>query len=72
MSNSYLKVKDVQGLVRDKDSNAILNSDAIALNKYREEREQKRRIVSMLDEHETLKNDVSEIKEMLKTLLGKR
>lgn len=72
MKDSYIKVENKPGLVRDRNSKAILNSDAVALNKYKEEREQKKRFLSVIQEHENLKNDVSEIKEMLKTLLGKR
>lgn len=71
MKKDHIKVKDNHGLVREKHSNAILNTDPLSLNKYRQERNEKAKILSMLNEHEQVKNDVQEIKEMLKALLGK-
>jgi hypothetical protein len=68
MSN-YIKVKDHPDLVRDRNSNAILNTDAEALNKYREERERLLKVKNAVNEVETLRNDVNEIKEMLQLLL---
>jgi hypothetical protein len=68
MSN-YIKVKDHPDLVRDRNSNAILNNDAEALNKYREERERLLKVKNAVNEVETLRNDVNEIKEMLQLLL---
>jgi hypothetical protein len=72
----YLKVVDHPELVRDPESNAILNTDLKALHKYREERD---RLLKSKMEHEQLKidvantkKDISEIKELLIKVLEKK
>jgi hypothetical protein len=72
----YLKVVDHPELVRDAESNAILNTDLKALHKYREERD---RLLKSKMEHEQLKidvantkKDISEIKELLIKVLEKK
>jgi hypothetical protein len=74
----YLKVKDHPNLVRDKKSNAILNTDQTALNKYKEERERLLKIKNAVDDTEMLKKDmaqtkqdINEIKQMLIKLMEK-
>jgi hypothetical protein len=74
----YIKVKDYPDLVRDKKSNAILNKDVDALNKYREERERLLKIKNAVDETPNLKKDleqtkqdVQEIKLMLQKIMEK-
>ena len=74
----YLKVKDHPGLVRDKNSNAILNTDQTALNKYREERERLLKVKNAVEDTEILKRefaqtkqDINEIKQMLMKLMEK-
>lgn len=67
--SEYLKVKDRPDLVRDGNSKAILNTDTMALNKYKEEREFKLKMVKVVNEHEDLKKDVSEIKDLLNKIL---
>lgn len=65
---SKLKIKDHDNLVRDTDSNAVINNDLTALENYRERRKARREMVNDVD---NLKNDVQEIKELLKQLLEK-
>jgi len=74
----YLKVKDHPGLIRDKKSNAILNNDQIALNKYKEERDRLLKVKNAVDDTEVLKKDmaqtkqdINEIKQMLMKLMEK-
>lgn len=67
--NDYLKVKDRPDLIRDMNSKAILNKDLNALNKYREERDFKMKLANVVEEHNDLKKDVSEIKDLLNKLL---
>jgi hypothetical protein len=67
----YLKVEDHKDLIRDKKSKAILNKDAFALNKYREERAHRLKVATVVEEHQQIKNDIALIKEMLTKLLGK-
>lgn len=70
--SDYLKVKDHPDLVRDTKSNAILNTDVSALNKYKEEREFKLRLARVIQEHDEVKKDISDIKSMLSELLKQR
>jgi hypothetical protein len=69
MQENYIKVKDHPNLVRDKRSNAILNIDNSAYNKYKQERDQK---LQEKKEYEQLKKDVSEIKDLLLKILEKK
>jgi hypothetical protein len=67
----YIKVKDHKNLVRQKGSKGVVNCDVNELNKYKEEREYKMKLAKVVKEHDDLKNELAEIKDMLKTLLGK-
>jgi hypothetical protein len=74
----YLKVIDEPNLVRDTKSNAILNVNTEALNKYKQERDNILKMQKVISEHEDLKknisslsNDVSEIKQLLLQFMGK-
>jgi hypothetical protein len=74
----YLKVMDEPNLVRDTKSNAILNVNTEALNKYKQERDNILKMQKVISEHEDLKknisslsNDVSEIKQLLLQFMGK-
>ena len=58
-----------RSLVRDKTSNAILNTDEQALNKYREERARLMKMKNAVEEVDELKKEVSMLKEMLQKLL---
>jgi hypothetical protein len=66
----YIKVIDHKNLVRDKNSKGIVNCDGEELNKYKQEREYKMKIARVVQEHDEMKNDLNEIKDMLRTLLG--
>ena len=66
----YMKVIENPDLVRTKDSSAILNTNLDALNKYKEEREQRRKLNEIAQEYDQLKADVGEIKSMLTKILG--
>lgn len=56
------KVENHPDLVRDMNSKAILNTNYIALQEYKKKKQ-------MTDELETLKSDVSEMKELLKSVM---
>ena len=66
----YLKVVDHPELVREKQSKAILNTDVEELNKYRRERDEKLRSLTMINEFEQVKSDVQDIKRLLTELIG--
>ena len=68
----YLKVKDHPDLVRDTKSKAILNTDVHALNKYKEEREFKMKLHKIVEENQQMKNEISEIKDLLLKVLERK
>ena len=63
-----IKVKDSGSLYRDEDSGAILNCSDSEYNSYLKLKEKKMREVSEMDK---LKNDVDELKDMMKLILNK-
>ena len=70
--NELLKVKGNSDLVRQKNSNAILNMNVKDLNKYREDRDEKMKLKRLVDESEQMKSDIDEIKNLLRQLLGQK
>jgi hypothetical protein len=70
--DNFIKVKDHPEFVRDKRSNAILNVDALALHKYREERDKLLNMRRVVEEHDQMKNDISDIKQMLLKIMEKK
>jgi len=67
---NYLKVKD-ENLVRDVASKAILNVDNESLQIYKNKKK-KSQIINMLqEENKQLKNELMEIKQLLKEILQK-
>jgi hypothetical protein len=68
----HLKVKDNKDLVRQRQSNAILNTNLKELNKYKEERDEKMKLKKLAEESEHMKNDIQEIKSLLQQLLGQK
>ena len=63
-----IKVKDSGSLYRDEESGAILNCSDSEYNSYLKLKEKKMREVSEMDK---LKNDVDELKDMMKLILNK-
>ena len=67
-----MKVKGHSNLVRDENSNAILNTDSTEYNNYLSLRAKKRqgseRIDNMENDLKSLKDDINEIKTLLKAL----
>ena len=61
----YLKVEGHDGLVRDQKTGAILNLDDSAI----EARRKSKQLGSALDDINMLKNEVSEIKTLLRELI---
>lgn len=61
----YLKVEGHDGLVRDQKTGAILNLDDSAI----EARKKSKHLGSALDDINMLKNEVSEIKTLLRELI---
>jgi hypothetical protein len=66
----YLKVKDAEEFVRDADSSAILNTDNDSLRAYKARKKKEAHLDAIVKEHEELKRDINEIKELLRSLVG--
>ena len=75
MMNDYIKVKDSDALLRDRKSNAIVNDSKYEYDKYMRLKKQKQdemnRVNKIEDEVDTIKNDVNEIKNLLKSFIDK-
>ena len=63
-----VKVKDSNSLYRDEESGAILNCNDAAYNNYLKMKENKMKEVCEMDK---LKDDVDELKDMMKLILSK-
>ena len=61
-------MKDSNSLYRDEESGAILNCNDTAYNNYLKMKENKMKEVSEMDK---LKDDVDELKDMMKLILSK-
>jgi hypothetical protein len=66
------KVRDNNDLIRLKDSKAVLNVNSKELDKYKQDREEKLKLKNLFDENEKMKNDIDEIKSLLRQLLGQK
>lgn len=70
----YLKIKGHSGLLRDKNSNTIINTN---MNEYEEyvkkrnlKREESQKIQNLEDDFASIKEDIDEIKNLLRSLLN--
>ena len=72
---NYLKVKSEDSLVRDVDSNAIVNQNKDEFDKFielsRRKYEEKRKFDDMRSDLDSLKQDMNEIKTLLKNIMDK-
>lgn len=67
----HIKVKDNKDLVRDDVSKAILNTDNESLNLYRARRNREKMLEDIVGKYDDLQNEVSEIKQLLRTFIEK-
>lgn len=71
----YVPVKGHSGLVRDTESNALINVDKTAIERAREKKQAKRKKrqeeMELKQRVVSLESDISEIKTMLKAVLTK-
>ena len=72
---NYLKVESEDSLVRDVDSNAIVNQNKDEFDKFIElsqrKYEEKRKFDNMRSDLDSLKQDMNEIKTLLKNIMDK-
>ena len=71
---SYIKVKNNNHLYRDTESNCIINTNKSEYEQYLERNQQKQSEVNKVDNLErdisTLRNEITEIKDMLRSLVN--
>ena len=71
----YLKVESDTSLVRDMDSNAIVSKNKTEFDKFlklsRKKYEEKRKFDQMRGDLDSLKQDMNEIKTLLKNIMNK-
>ena len=71
---SYIKVKNSNHLVRDTESNCIINTNKSEYQQYLARKQQKQSEVNKVDNLErdvsTLRNEITEIKDMLRSLIN--
>tara|TARA_B100001093_G_C26806795_1_gene1005838 strand:- start:1142 stop:1387 length:246 start_codon:yes stop_codon:yes gene_type:complete len=71
----YLKVKDERNLYRDSNSKGIINTDNSALREYKKLREFRNENTRKINQYESdinsLKEEVTEVKDMLKIIFDK-
>lgn len=81
MKDNYLKVEGYSHLIRDPNTNAIINTDTKSYNYYVNARNAKRQELNRINEIETnvndlknnlneLKSDISDIKNLLRSVLN--
>ena len=71
----YLKVESDKSLVRDMDSNAIINKNKSEFDKFmelsRKKHEEKKKFDNMRSDLNSLKQDMNEIKTLLRNIMDK-
>ena len=71
----YLKVKSDVSLVRDTDSNAIINQNQSEFDKFlkvsQKKYEEKKKFDNMRSDLDSLKQDMNEIKSLLRNIMDK-
>jgi ABC-type Fe3+-hydroxamate transport system substrate-binding protein len=66
MENRFLKIEDNPDFVKDRETNAILNTNLAAVAEYKAKKKQAAKIISMEQEINMLKEELEKIKTHLK------
>lgn len=61
----FLLIENNEDLVRDVESNAILNADLTSLQNYKKNRKKQKQMNAKLEEIEGMKKDINDIKSLL-------
>jgi|TARA_Y100000310_G_scaffold309160_1_gene353014 hypothetical protein len=69
---NYEKVEGSSSLVKDADSKAVLTTDLLALENYKAARARRREMMKSLEDINSMKDEMAEIKALLKELLNDR
>lgn len=67
----YAKVKESPELIRDMESKAVLNTNISALQAYKKKREKQQEIQSAVEDINTMKQDINELKSLMQRILDK-
>ena len=68
----FAKVKENQNLIRDLKTKAVLSVDENAIKKHEQFMAQKRKEEKMQEEINSLKSEISEIKDLLKIIASSK
>ena len=63
-------MKNTSGLKRNDYNQALINTDSVSFKKFVSEQQQSREVKKALAEVNNLRNDVDDIKSMLKTIIN--
>lgn len=66
----YVKTDD-DSFIRDISTTAVLNNNTEALSAYKKERERRMKLENVAEEVESLKSDLSQIKDLLNLLVSR-
>lgn len=67
----YAKVKENPDLIRDLTNQAILNTNIDALSAYKKRRQKEKEISDSLNDINTMKQDINELKTLMQRILEK-
>jgi hypothetical protein len=70
--NNYTKIKESPDMVLDGDNGAILNTNLEAYNAFKMKNKKSNMIIEHENEIHNIKEDISEIKNLLKLLIDKK
>jgi len=66
----FIKVKDVPSLVRDSESNAILNTDVVSLTNYKQTRDRIMKLERAAAEVDSIKKEITEMRQLISEILS--
>ena len=72
MRSELVKIENEPGYLKDKNTQAIISTDNVGLEAYRAKRKRDIEMQMRLDEINNIKQDVAEIKDLLRQLLGSK
>lgn len=72
MKPELVKIENEPGFLKDKKTQAVISTDNSGLEAYRAKRKRDMETQMKLDEINNIKQDVAEIKDLLRQLLGSK
>jgi hypothetical protein len=62
---------EIEGIVRDLETNALINTDSDALKAYKYKKQKQLELNQVIQEHKELRKELADMKELLMQLVGK-